>query len=305
MTGRLHRADVAIPSGADRCAAWLYRPVPRARAAGRPVPVVVMAHGLGAVKEMRLDAYAERFAAAGMAALVFDYRGFGASTGEPRQLLDIRRQLDDWAAAIAFARGLDGVDPRRVALWGTSFSGGHVLATAARTPGLAAVVTQCPFTDGPASLRRVPPATAARLVALGLDDQVRAWSGRPPRRVALAGKPGDTALMSAPDVDDGYRALVPPGMALDETVAARIALSLPRYRPGRAARQIACPVLWCVCDRDSVAPAERTLRYAAACPTATVRRYPVGHFDVYLGEAFETAVVDQTAFLAEHLLARQ
>lgn len=299
MAGGVDREDVTIPSVGDRCAAWLYRP------AGAPgsgaAPVVVMAHGLGAVKEMRLDAYAERFAAAGMAALVFDYRHFGASTGQPRQLLDIRRQLGDWAAAVSFARGLDGVDPWRVALWGTSFSGGHVLATAARTPGLAAVVAQCPFTDGPASLRRVPPPTAARLVALGVDDQLRAWTGRPARRVALAGKPGDTALMSAPDVDEGYRALVPPGMAFDETVAARIALTLPRYRPGRDLRRITSPVLLCVCDGDSVAPADRTVRHAATCPTATVRRYPVGHFDVYLGEAFEAAVADQTAFLVEHL----
>ncbi len=303
MSAGAAREDVEIPSDGERCAAWLYRPPPSraGRAGGGADPVVVMAHGLGAVKEMRLDAYAERFAAAGIAALVFDYRHFGASTGEPRQLLDIGRQLQDWSAAVSFARQLPGVDAERVALWGTSFSGGHVLATAARTPGLAAVVAQCPFTDGPASLRRVPPATSARLLAAALDDQLRAWTGRAPRRVALVGSPGDTALMTAPDVVEGYRALVPPGLELDETVAARLALTLPRYRPGRDARRIACPVLFCVCDRDSVAPAGSALRYAATCPRATVRRYPVGHFDVYVGEPFEAAVADQTAFLVEHL----
>ena len=313
------REDVWVPSGGERCAAWLYRPTMAPPATDRagadraatdragtdradpPVPVVVMAHGLGAVKEMRLDAYAERFAAAGMAALVFDYRYFGASTGEPRQLIDIHRQLQDWSAAVSFARALPGVDPQRVALWGTSFSGGHVLATAARTPGIAAVVSQCPFTDGPASMRQVPLPTAARLLVAGLSDQLRAWRGRPPRMVALAGAPGDLALMSAPDVVDGYLALIPSGLVLRETAPARIVLTLPLYRPGRDARRITCPVLFCVCDRDSVAPAGRTLRHAAACPGALVRRYPAGHFDVYVGDAFETAVADQTAFLVEHL----
>ena len=75
------------------------------------------------MREQRLDAFAERFAAAGLAALVFDYRHFGASEGEPRQLLDVKRQLTDWRSAVAYARGLAGVDGDRVAVWGTSFSG--------------------------------------------------------------------------------------------------------------------------------------------------------------------------------------
>ena len=103
---------------------------------GGPAPCIVLAHGFGALKEGRLDAYAERFAAAGYAALVFDYRHFGESEGEPRQLLDVRRQHEDWHAAVAFARGADGVDPERVALWGSSFSGGHVIHVAATTVAL-------------------------------------------------------------------------------------------------------------------------------------------------------------------------
>ena len=123
------RIDVEFPSGDDRCAAWLYRPE---AAPDAVVPIVVLAHGLGGVKEMRLDAYAERFTDAGYACLVFDYRHFGASGGEPRQLLDIERQLADWAAAVRYARRLDGVDSSRVILWGSSFSGGHVIEAAAR-----------------------------------------------------------------------------------------------------------------------------------------------------------------------------
>lgn len=113
------RGDVHFESSGIRCAAWHYQPEDGDEAA----PCVVMAHGFSATRELRLDAYAERFAAAGFACLVFDYRHFGASEGAPRQLLDIERQLADWRAAIAYARSLRGVDPERIALWGSSFAG--------------------------------------------------------------------------------------------------------------------------------------------------------------------------------------
>ena len=111
-----------------------------------------MAHGFSATRDQRLDVYAERFRAAGLGVLLFDYRHFGASGGAPRQLLDIGRQQADFRAAVAHARAIDWVDPARVALFGSSFSGGHVLAVGADDERIAAVVSQCPFTDGLASL---------------------------------------------------------------------------------------------------------------------------------------------------------
>ncbi len=126
------RDEVRIPSHGERLAAYLYRPDGDGRAR---VPCVVMAHGFSATRDDGLPEYAEAFRAAGYAVLLFDYRHFGASTGEPRQLLDIARQHDDYRAAVAYARGLDGVDADRIVLWGSSFSGGHVLAVAATTRG--------------------------------------------------------------------------------------------------------------------------------------------------------------------------
>ena len=143
----MQRTDVVFSSDGVECAAWLYRPDGEG-----PHPVVVMAHGFSATREQRLDAYADRFRTAGMGVLLFDYRHFGASAGEPRQLLDIGRQQADFRAAIAHARATDWIDPARVALFGSSFSGGHVLVVAARDPQIASVVAQCPFTDGLASL---------------------------------------------------------------------------------------------------------------------------------------------------------
>lgn len=292
----MQRQDVWFPSGDARCAAWLYLPE-----RSGPAPVVVMGHGLGATRVMRLPAYAERFVAAGYACLVFDYRHFGGSEGEPRQLLDVRRQRQDWRAAIAYARSLPQVDPDRVVLWGTSFGGGHVLAVGADDPRVAAVVAQCPFTDGPASAAAMGPVGLARLSALALADLAGSLLGRAPVQVTTAGAPGSLALMNAPDVVPGYLALVPDGAEVVNHVAARVALQVPRERPGRALARLRCPVLLCVCDHDSVAPAPATLRHAARCPQAQVEAYPIGHFDIYLGEAFERAVADQLAFLARHV----
>jgi uncharacterized protein len=123
---RAERQDVRFPSGDTQCAAWLYRPPGERRA-----PCIVLAHGFGALKERRLDAYAERFAAVGYGALVFDYRHFGESGGEPRQLVNTRRQHQDWQAALRFVRGLDGIDPGRIVAWGSSNSGGHFEASVA------------------------------------------------------------------------------------------------------------------------------------------------------------------------------
>ncbi|OBI83808.1 alpha/beta hydrolase [Mycobacterium sp. 1245805.9] len=290
------REDVQFRSGADWISAWLYRPE-----GGGAAPLLVMAHGLGAVRTMRLDACAERFSAAGYACLVFDYRNFGDSEGRPRQLLDIGMQLADWAAAVAHAHTLDGVDHDRIGVWGTSFGGGHVIATAARVPGIKAAVAQCPFTDGIASARTLSPMIFGRIGVLAARDLIAARLGRSPVMVPAAGQPGEVALMNAPDVYPGYMRLVPEGQTVPNEVAARFALKVAAYRPGRLAAKVACPILFCVCEADSVAPPVPTLRYAAKAPRGEVRMYQEGHFEIYVGDAFERVVADQLAFLDRHL----
>ncbi|MGI8863088.1 MAG: alpha/beta hydrolase [Solirubrobacteraceae bacterium] len=280
------------------CAGWLYRPDIDGLS-----PLVVLAHGFSATRELRLDAYAERFCAAGFGALVFDYRHFGASAGEPRQLLDIGKQQADYRAAIGHARALDWVDPNRVALFGTSFSGGHVLVVAAADQRIAAVVSQCPFTDGIASLTKMGAANIAKATAAGVRDQLGALIGRPPRYIPAVGPPGSFAVMSTPDSQPGFEALLPAETRWENRVAARVALRVAGYRPGRSAAKIACPALFCVCDGDTVAPSDATVKFAQAAPRGEIKRYPVGHFDVYLGAAWERAVADQTDFLTRHLLA--
>ncbi|MBX5470182.1 MAG: alpha/beta hydrolase [Thermoleophilaceae bacterium] len=296
----VERSDILFGAGSDACAAWLYGP---ADAGEAPLPCVVMAHGFGALRDAGLDAYAERFAAARYRVLLFDYRHFGASGGEPRQLLDIHRQHVDWQAAVEYARSRPDVDPDRIVLWGTSFSGGHVIRTAARDPRIAAVIAQVPFTDGLATLAAGDPRTALKLAAAGLRDVLGALLGRGPHTVAIVGPPGSVAAMTTPDAEPGYMRLVPPGSAFRNEVAARIALRVGWYRPLRDAPKVSCPLLVLVGDHDAVTPPGPAIEVARSAPKGELVRYPIGHFDIYVGEWFERAISDQLAFLERHVSA--
>jgi dienelactone hydrolase len=136
--------EITFTSGGATCAAWHLPATTDAYAGEHGRPCVVIAHGFGGTRDTGLLDYAEGFAQAGIDAFVFDYRGFGASDGTPRQLVSYRRQRQDYHAAIAAARNLSGVDPDRIVLWGTSYSGGHVIAVAATDKRVAAVISMTP-----------------------------------------------------------------------------------------------------------------------------------------------------------------
>ena len=288
--------EVSFNSGGDTCAASLYLPTGVASP-----PVVILGHGLGGTREMRLDAFAERFASAGIAALTFTYRHFGDSGGQPRQLLSIKRQLADWDAAIAYAKTRHDLDGTRIAVWGSSFGGGHSITVASRHPELRAAVAQCPFTDGLASALALGPTESLKVLPSVARDLASMVFRRPPAMIPLAGTPGSLALMNAPDALPGYEALLPPDTTFRNEVAARVAPTIMAYRPGRGVKKIKFPILICISNTDSVTPPAQTLRYARTAPRGEIKRYDAGHFDFYLGEPFEALVRDQVEFLTRQL----
>ena len=297
------REDLAFSSGSDRCDGWLYRPRTDATH-----PCVVMAHGIGGIRSAALPEFATRFAAAGIAALTFDYRHSGTSGGVPRGLIDIRRQRADLRAALDYACGLDGVDPGRMALWGTSFGGGHVLATAAANPRIGAAIIQNPFVDGraaaAAAMRSAGRVATYRLAVRALRDALRARRGRDPIYVDLVGEPGTVAMMTTPDARAGFEAILPPDpIGWEPAVAARIVLHLRSDRPATKADQVTCPLLVSVCDHDAIAPPDPAIRVAEEAPRGELSRYPIGHFDLFAGEWLNRVCADQIAFLRSNLIA--
>ena len=293
------REDTGFDAAGLRCAAWLYRP-----AGDGPHPCVVLAHGFGGTRAARLGAFAERFRDAGMAALAFDYRHFGDSAGEPRQLLSIGGQLDDWRAAIAFARSLDGIAPERIALWGTSFSGGHVVRLASEDERIAAAVSQAPFTNGLSALGAAGLKESLRLSVGGLLDSLAGLRGAPPHRIPIVARPGSGGAMTQPGAYEGYRSLFDdPTADFRNDVCARVALTLGLYAPDRRAAAVRCPLLVLTLPDDAVTPAGPARRMAERAPRGELCEMPGGHghFAIYTGELFEQAVAAQVAFLTRSL----
>jgi hypothetical protein len=250
---------------------------------------------------MQLETPAARFAAAGYGAVVFDYRHFGDSPGEPRQVLSLRRQYEDWDAAIRFARAVEGVDASKIVLWGTSFSGGHVIDAAARHHPAAAII-QAPFTDGLAQVFATQKRLLPRLVLDAVRDQLRAWTGRTPLYVPVACPPGGYAVLAVPHVWDAIPVVVPENSTWRNEVAARIVLRLPTHRPGRHAPEVSCPLLIQVLDDETVLSVRPARSAASRAPRGELRTYNgLDHFDIYVGEGFERVNKDQLDFLRRHV----
>jgi uncharacterized protein len=289
-------AEVEFEAGGERIAGWLHLP----DGAG-PHPCVVMLHSTAGLRQMRCYAgRGEAFAAAGIATLQFDCRGFGASAGEPRQLFDVRRQAEDLDAALAFARGREEIDSERLALWGASASCAQVLAAAVAEPEIRAVVCLTPFVPGRATQRsaRTP---ILRLAAAAFADRLRMAIGREPRGVAVGGEPGTTAIlvredaaareaaMLPPEAEldaSGNRAELPGGIVWENRVVLRPRLRTPH--PLRLAPKVEAPLLVVAGEQDTLCPPGPAAELADRAPQAELKTLPQGHFDLYDGVSIAT-----------------
>ncbi len=289
--------EVQFQSGGERCSGTLFLP----ESDSSPFPAVVLAHGFTATRRDGLPAFAERFAGEGFAALTFDYRGFGDSEGSERQVLEIDRELEDVGAAIDFIRSRAGIDPDRVALWGTSLGGGLAFETAAKDPALTCVIAQVPFSDGFSMLGAVPPLAAARLTARAVKDKIAARLGRSRVLIPAAGPPGSLAAMSSADALPGFQSITPPDSSHENRVSAAVTLDILMWRPGRRSATISSRQLVQVADRDLDTPPAPAAKAAGLAPKCETRHYDCGHFDVYNPPWFDQVVSDQIAFLRRHL----
>jgi len=285
-----------------RCAGRLYLPhLPHLpRGAGRP-PVVVMGHGLGALKEFRIPAYAERFVERGLAVFTFDYRHWGGSDGAPRQLLVPRRQLRDWHAALAHVRGLAPVDGARLGIWGSSFGGAHVVHVAAEDHDVKAVVSQVLAADTAKAVAGFGWKFMLGATASGTIDAIGAAFGMAPRYYPLVGKPGERAVMNTPECWDGYMGLVPEGAPWQNAVAARSLLLIPFYRAIRVADRVRSPTLLMAGVNDSLVAISDIRALAARLAGSVLKEYDCNHFEPYYPPLFETFVREQANFFVDRL----
>jgi len=291
--------QLSFASSGDHCAASYLSASTDVLAGPHGWPCVVMAHGFGGTRDCGLLPFAEGFAAAGLDVVAFDYRGFGDSTGSPRQLVSHRRQRRDYHAAIAAARKMSRVDPERIVLWGTSYSGGHVVAVAAQDRRVAAAISMTPAMDGVLALaqmaRTASPREMRGAITNGLRDALRGATGRAPHHVPIVGRRGSAAVFTAPGAEEALLALA--GPAWRNAVCARSVFGMPFNRPIRSAPRLECPLLIQVGTEDKIAPPDGARRAAAkAGPRAELREYPVDHLDVYDGPGRDELLTDQIDF---------
>jgi pimeloyl-ACP methyl ester carboxylesterase len=292
------RTTIRIPTASgDEIEAWVFRPEGKG-----PHPAIVLAHGLAAVKAGGLAPFGERFAREGFTAIAFDYRGWGGSSGQPRDEVSVPRQREDYRTVIDRAIAQPDIDSKRVFIWGTSFSGLHAVEIAATDARLRGAIAQTPLVDGLAGTMIAPPTRTLRLVAVGLLDRLGSLFGRPPRYIPAGVGPGDFGAVANEQAVAGLEIIRPKdGTEWHNHVAARSVLGIAAHRPVRKAAKIRCPILLVVGENETIIPAAPALRVADRAPKGELYHSRGGHYDVYEGgEDYDNVVRVEVEFLHRH-----
>lgn len=295
------RKDIAFDAEGVALRGWHYLP----DGAKGPHPTVVMSHGFSAVKEMYLDRFAEAFAKAGLGVLVFDNRNFGASDGTPRQEIDPWQQVRDYRHAISFAETLPEVDKARLGVWGSSYSGGHVIVLGAIDRRIKCVVSQVPLISGHRNAQRLIRADFWPAVRAMFDDDRRArYAGKPPAMIPVVAE--DPLGASALPTSDSWRWFTETGKtrapAWRNEVTLRSVEMFTEYEPGAYIEWVSpTPLLMVVALGDHLTVADEALgAFARAREPKRIATLSGGHFDAYVKD-FEAASAPAAEWFVRHL----
>lgn len=295
------RQDIEFDAEGATLRGWLYTP----DGVQAPAPTVVMAHGFSAVKEMYLDAFADAFVEGGLAALVFDNRNFGSSDGEPRQEIDPWAQVRDYRHAITYAQTRPEIDRDRIGVWGSSYSGGHVLVLGAIDRRVRCVVSQVPLVSGYDNFRALVRSDSIA-PSRELFDQDRAirYEGKAPALIPVV-DPDPMAACALPTLDS-WRWFDETGRTRAPSWRNEVTLRslelLTEYEPSSYIQRVSpTPLLMVVASQDHLTPAELAIAaYERALEPKRLMLLPGGHFDPYV-EAFDAASGAARAWFLQHL----
>jgi fermentation-respiration switch protein FrsA (DUF1100 family) len=294
------RQDITFTSGDGQCSAWFHIPE-----GDGPFPAGVMAHGFTALKEMGLLGFAEAFSDAGFAVLTFDYRGFGASSGEIRHEIVPADQRDDYRNAISWMTAHPRVDPERIGIWGTSYSGGHVLHLGAYDRRVKAVVAQAPFVDGVSSLELLvggAEALAATEAMLGQARSARYQTGEVAYLPVVAPE-GEVCALPTPDSYEWFTRLGAECPTWENRVSLTSMELTLEYSPTAHIEHVSpTPLLMIVARDDQVVPAHlATTAFERAGEPKELVVIDGAHFDVYHGDGFTRASTAAVDWFRQHL----
>jgi fermentation-respiration switch protein FrsA (DUF1100 family) len=295
------RRDIEFSAEGVVLRGWLYMP----EHAPSEIPGVVMAHGFSAVKEMYLDRYAEVFSAAGIGALVFDNRNFGASDGEPRDEIDPWQQVRDYRHAITWLGRQSHINRERIGVWGSSYSGGHALVLGAIDRRVKCVVSQVPLISGARNLRRLVRAdlAAPMRAQFDADREIRFAGGAPAMLPVVASEANGAAALPTADSWEWFtqtaRTRAP---AWRNQVTLRTVEMLGEYEPGSYIERISpTPLLMLIAAGDHLTVADEAFAaYNRALEPKCLVILNGGHFDAYV-KAFERSSTAARDWFVKHL----
>ncbi|KAH8585597.1 Alpha/Beta hydrolase protein [Bisporella sp. PMI_857] len=293
--------DALVPSTLrkDKIAVTIYRP----DTWDCPMPVIVMGHGIGAIKAGGLSPFATAFNSAGYAAVTFDYIGFGASEGFPRNFLNVNDQLQDFRDVLKWIRAAgkeNWVDASNIVAWGTSFGGMHVTALMSEDHSLKAGIAQCPLVDGFAGSMQMPLIRSLQLTATAITDVVGALFGaKEPQYLDLTSDGSRLALMASQEVAEGWARIAPEnGEEWPNILAGRSLFSIMTCRPILKIHKSTRPYLIVLPTWDHEASLDAAEECVKRAPLGEGLRVAGGHFDLYKGgPSFEVNVKGQLEFL--------
>ncbi|MFK7254502.1 alpha/beta hydrolase [Acinetobacter baumannii] len=285
-----------VPCDQEMIAADFYIPKTNNKSA-----VIIMAHGFAGLRQFKLIQYAQRFAQAGYAVILFDYRYWGGSTGKPREMISINSQLEDWKTMVQYASTCKFIDNRRIVLGGTSLSGGYALSLASELKNIQAIMVQIPYVDGAETAKLYPLQRYPQALKLSSQDYMGSKMGLNPKRLPVVDQ-YKLCFMPTADSYYGYLSIVNPDYYWSGEVPARVFFNLMRYRPIQLVRQINIPVLFIAAQHDSLIPIESSREAATnIAPFVSYHEWDMKHFDIYHGSWFEKAVTTQLEFLHQHI----
>ena len=224
---------------------------------------------------------------------MFDYRNFGASDGNRRQWINVKKQLEDWNSAIEFVKNDDRINREELMLFGSSFSGGHVIWLSAHRNDIKATIAQCPYTDTMATIKAVSPLYVLKKAPFVVADIISCLTGYHPVMLKLSSYCGENALMEADEATT--KRFIGDAKFINEAPA-RTLLEFVKYSPGKFFDRINNPIYVAACAKDTLCPAEKTIQLAGKARHLIYKIYDCGHFEIYLSPHFEEAINDYIRF---------
>lgn len=295
------RKEVNFNSQGLKCRGWQY--FPEKVATEKKLPSIVMAHGFSAVKEQGLHFFAEQFSNAGFVVLVFDYRFFGDSEGEPRCQLYPLEMVEDYRNAITWLSTQPGVDPYRIGIWGTSYSGGLVAYVGAIDKRAKAIVAQVPSIVGPETRRNMNPEKWGNIGELLLNDRIARYSSNEVNYIKVVAPEGEPCVLPGQESFDAMMELAREAPNWRNEITLASLEKIREFDPVNFINMISPGALLIIAaENDSLIPKEAlVVSFERAIEPKEMNVYPISHFEIYSGEWRTEAINAAIGWFEEHL----